>query len=154
MSNIERPTSNIEYGCRCAPQFNYSFCYLYDSYQTAYLQDRPSVLSPSSISTFDVGRSMFDLPAMPLNWCEANLIIVIHNSMITLTQRTMHGRRVFIFFLFPLKYRFPFLHESGHRLDDIFRRLSGRVFLGHILQAGIDSVVSAVKYDFFNSLNR
>ncbi len=36
----------------------------------------------------------FDLPAMPLNWCEANLIIVIDNSMITLTQRTMHGRRV------------------------------------------------------------
>jgi hypothetical protein len=43
---------------------------------------------------------MFDLPAMPLNWCEVNLIIVIHNSMITLTQHTMHGRRVFISFFF------------------------------------------------------
>jgi len=39
-------------------------------------------------------HSTFDLPAMPLNWYEANLIIVIHNSMITLTQCTMHGRRV------------------------------------------------------------
>ena len=45
--------------------------------------------------------SVFDLPAMPLNWREANLIIVIHNSMITLTQRTMHGRRGFIFSVLP-----------------------------------------------------
>jgi hypothetical protein len=53
-----------------------------------------SLFTRSYVCFFIFSHSTFDLPAMPLNWCKVNLIIVIHNSMITLTQCTMHGRRV------------------------------------------------------------
>ena len=35
-----------------------------------------------------------------------------------------------------------------------FALVFGGILLGHILQAGIDTVVAAVQYDFFCALNR
>jgi hypothetical protein len=61
-----------------------------------------SSVSFFSHSKFDVGRSMFDVHlfrvrparnALKPVWGKSNNLI--HNSMIMLTQRTMHGRRVF-----------------------------------------------------------
>ena len=61
-------------------------------------------LTTGRIHSFDIRRSMLDVrPARnvlkPVRGKSNNLI---HNSMIMLTHRTMHGRRVFISFFFDL----------------------------------------------------